>query len=250
MTSPDNLDDPLRLMHDACYQHGPCQAILYDRTRTGLFPGPSYLTTLYERCRLSGRRTHDHELGILPSLFCGMKDLSCEAVVSYLGGLPVVVVGEWRQAWRSAPDIESPGEKTYEVNTMIPLSFVPLGFCFPTGPVILARADRQQQNRNSLFAGYCFFEEAWRTPQQEVLMWLGLSYLFVEFRLAAIHGVRFADNFLTRRFASRFGFRDLGMIPNYLYRVETGDLAAAVVSSLDRGVFEERLRAVLANLVT
>lgn len=243
-----DLADPLALMASACYQWGNCQAIRYDPTRTDIFPGPSFLVTLYERCRAAGGGKLG-PLGTIPALFCNMRDVSCEAVVAYLQRVPIVVVGEWRQTWRSAPDPNAPGEEVYQVNSMIPPKFHPLGFTFPTGDVMLASPALQSSNRNAAFCGYGFFEDSWRTPQQTVCMYLGLSFLFKEFRLAAIHGTRFADNHLTARWAGKFGFRDVGHLPTSMYRYTTGDLAAMAVSTLSRQTFSDLLRQVLRELV-
>jgi hypothetical protein len=247
MTLPDLLEadntdlaDPLTLLASACYQWGDCQVIRYDSTRTELFPGPSFLVDLYERCRTAGGGKLG-PLGILPALFCSMKDLSCEAIVGYLQRCPVIVLGEWRARPCKHPE-------RYSADDPRPTYFHSLGFAFVCADPIIAAPHLQPSNRNAIFAGYGFFDDAWRTPQQTVCMYLGIAFLLQEFRLAAIHGVRYADNHLTRRFASKFGFRDIGTIPNYLYRQSTGDLAAGTVSTLSRQDFSDLIRRVLISL--
>lgn len=265
---PD-LADPLALMASACYQWGNCQALRYDPTRTDIFPGPSFLVTLYERCQAAGGGKLG-PLGTIPALFCNMRDVSCEAVVAYLQRVPIVVVGEWRKRYEHnrcvnchAPIWEVPldsgstawshyGTPMDGCPAMLDIPetprFYPLGFTFPTGDVMLASPALQSSNRNAAFCGYGFFGDSWRTPQQTVCMYLGLSFLFKEFRLAAIHGTRFADNHLTARWAGKFGFRDVGHLPTSMYRYTTGDLAAMTVSTLSRQTFSDLLRQILIDV--
>lgn len=237
-----DLADPLALMALAGYRWGDCCAIKYDPARTDLFPGPSFLVSLYERCREAGGGKLG-PLGIVPALFCNMRDVSCEAVVAYLHRVPIIVVGEWRR--QRVRQVLEHGELYADTGEPF---FHPLGFTFPTGEVMMASLALQPSNRNAIFAGYGFFEDSWRTPQQTVCMYLGLSYLFQEFKLGAIHGTRFADNHLTARFAGKFGFRDVGHLPCSIYRYTTGDLAAMTVSTLSRQTFSDLLRGVLDQL--
>jgi RimJ/RimL family protein N-acetyltransferase len=140
------------------------------------------------------------------------------------------------------PDNGDPLPENFE--ELIQPYFHPLGYFFITGVPCRSRDGLT----NSAFAGYCFFQDAWRTPQQTVLMYLGLSFIFQELRLVNLHGVRYADNKLTARFASRFGFVDCGTVPNYMTDWATGELVAATVSTLARSELESRLRAVLLEL--
>jgi hypothetical protein len=254
--STDEFTDPLQLVRDSCYRWGSCQAILYDRAREELFPQP-YLAELYQRARASGRA----KLGILEPLFCGQRDLSLDAITSYLASVPLVVLGEWRD-WNPPPAIS-----VERINALDPQirgivvagqmrqasltspHFHPLGFCFPALMPNIAAPQHQPSSPNSLFGAYAFFAEAWRSPQQHVLTYLGVSYLFYEFRAAAIHGVRYADNHLTARWMRQFGFRDLSpALPSYLYRYATGELASGVISSCQREDFADLLRQVLLGL--
>lgn len=232
LATPDDLADPIQLLKDANYRWGNLQAIRYDPVCTDLFPGPSFLVTLWERCRASGGGKLG-PLGILPALFCGVRDLGCENIVALLRKNPLFVLGEWR----------SDGST---INGVTASWFQPLGFCFPVGDPLLAASALQPANRNAIFAGYAFFDTAWRTRQQRVLTWLGITALFGEFRSAAIHGVRFHDNHLTKRWMTQFGFSDVGTIPHYLYNHSSGDLTAGVVSTLTRGHFS----ALLTNILT
>jgi len=240
----EDLADPIQFLADSAYGWGSLQAIRYDRTRTDLFPEP-YLATLYRRAKESGGGRIG-PLGILPQTFCGMRDLSCEAVTSYLHQIPVVVVGEWQSAANTIITDEESGSVEHRRQ---PPQFYPLGFCYPS--TALALADPQHQTSdsppaNSVFAGYGFFDDAWGTPAQTVLMFLGLAYLFAEFRLAAIHGSRYHDNHLTARWCRRFGFRDVGTLDYHFYRRDTGLLGPGVVSTLRRENFADILRRALA----
>ena len=238
LATDEDLADPIGLLAAAGYRWQGLQIIQYDRRRTDIFPQP-YLPMLYERTRRSGRS----RLGSLPSLFCGMSDLSCDAICAYWHQVGLIVTGEWR----AAPPIDGGWEDVLaeDFEERCRPRFHPLGYTFPAPSIIYSR-DRL---RNSAFAGYTFFEEVWGdSPKKTVLMYLGLAYLFQEFRLVNIHGVRYSDNKLTARFASQFGFRDLGTIPNYMLRESTGELADGTVSSLARKDFEDRLRGVLTSL--
>lgn len=75
---------------------------------------------------------------------------------------------------------------------------------------------------------------------------LGLSYLFLNYNLQAIHGQRLPWNNLTSRFMSRFGFRDTGVVPRYMMYENT--LTDCVVSSLLREDFESYARKSLLEL--
>jgi hypothetical protein len=199
------------------YHWGYCQAIEYDQTRADIFP-QGYLTQLYNICKSSGRA----KLGILEPLFCSMLDLSHDAITSYLHTRKLVVLGEWR------PD---PCQAD-------PPFFTPLGFCF------LSTTARGKTTASG-FGAYGFSSEAWRTPQQHVLTYLGISYLFQENGLNSLHGIRYADNKLTARWMQKFGFVDVGTIPDYMPRPSTGELTAATVSTLSREKFEEIFSAAL-----
>lgn len=234
---PEDLADPIKYLADSGFQWGALQAIRYQPSRTDVFPGPSFLVRLWERCHGSGQGKLGPK-GILPQLFCGMRDISCEAVVGYLSHQPVVVVGEWRSE-------DYNGGVFVRDSSSLPSRFHPLGFTFPSNGVAVAAPEHQASNPNALFAGYGFFDDSWGTPQQYVLMYLGLAYLFHEFRLAVIHGTRYHDNYLTARWCRKFGFEDIGGLSHNLYRHDSGLLGPSVVSSLTREKFQARLRTAL-----
>lgn len=208
----------LKQLADLSYRWGDCQALAYDPVRTEIFPG-LYLSNLWHDCRNSGRA----KFGILEPLFCGMRDLSHDAICAYLHSRKLTILGEWRR--RQDP------------TGIWHVDFIPLGFCF------LSTAC-QGSTQNSAFGAYAFFEPAWRTPQQLVLTYLGIAYLFQEYKLVSLHGIRYSDNKLTQRWMEKFGFRDIGTIPNYMTR-PSGELASATISTLGREDFESRLGRVL-----
>lgn len=264
LATPDDLSDPIQLLKDADYRWGNLQALRYDPTRTDLFPGLSFLATLWERCRNAGGGKLGPQ-GILPALFCGVRDLSCENIIALLRKNPLFVLGEWRSGAvsnscavcgkyifqgksRMYHDSDALDVHHAAVAQEPVIQFHPLGFCFPVGDPLLASPALQSANRNAIFAGYAFFDDAWRTRQQRVLTWLGISALFGEFRTAAVHGVRFHDNHLTARWMAQFGFTDVGTIPHYLYSHSSGDLTAGVVSTLTRGHFSALLAEILTQI--
>jgi len=230
------IEDPLSWIAANCYQFQGCAVLPYDRTRPEFFTPQPYLPHLWQKAKDSGRS----RLGSLPNLFCGMADLTCDTVCAYLHNQGLLSLGEWRA--NPAPiDPEDPLPEDFEA--AIQPYFHTLGFCFPA-----VTTYSFNKTSNSMFVGYTFFQEAWRTPQQSVLGFLGLAYLFQEFRLANVHGVRYAGNRLTAKYASKLGFVDIGTIPNYLLDNATGSLTAATISTLPREVFVNRLRGVLQGL--
>jgi hypothetical protein len=180
------------------------QAIRYDRSKSELFPD-GYLAKIYNLCRSSSRRSGD---GILTSVFGGNPESNFDAVVGFLAPRPLVIMGEWQEDG----------------------TFKEMGFAFP---VVMCG---KQPPEMSMFAGYGFFSWSWGTPELPVVAMLGLSYLFQEFNIKAIHGTRFEDNTLTAKFVEQFGFRQVGRIENYQLR--DGKLVPAIVSTLLREDFE------------
>jgi hypothetical protein len=235
--SDDEILNPLQTIADHAYMFQGCQVLRYDPGRREIF-GDEMLSHLYWQTRNNTSRT---KLGALPALMCGMTDLSHDAIVSYFHQRGVVLMGEWR-ANPSPVDPENPLPDNLEELTHP--QFHVLGYVFLSTNVTYS-TDRKA---NSVFGGYCFFREAYRTPQQTVLTHLGLSYLFHELSLVNLHGVRYADNKLTARLMEKFGFQDIGTIPNYMIQQSTGQLVDGVVSTLSRAEFENRLMTILLSL--
>lgn len=192
----------LEAFRDDEYRIDNLQAVLYSRTNPMFEEG--YLGRIYglmKGDRFSSRRPNG--TGILGSLFFGM-DVSWESIVSYLSKTPVIVMGEWR------------GEE-----------FNPAGIIFRT--VVVGGG-------KSAMMGYTFFREYWGSDYSEVLTILGLSLAFQEFKLEAIHGLRYSDNNLTKNFLTPVGFKDTGVLPRWEMR--RGQLVDAVTSCLLREDFE------------
>lgn len=191
------------------YRMGNLQAIMYNRNDSRVFK-PGFLGELYWMLKGSGQYSQRPGNGVLEPLFCGMTDLSFDAIVAYLSTVGLVVMGVWD------------GE-----------NFKVAGICFPTTRVGAG-------DQKACFAGYGFLRAYWGTDEQELLAVLGLAVLFVEGEVLAIHGVRYETNTLTANFMSRFGFKDDGTVPMYFLR--RGKLVGATVSTLTRGAFEENLK--------
>lgn len=196
------------------FRIGNCQAIEYNRADTTIFK-PGFLGELFFMLR-QNRYSKREGTGILESLFCGMKDLSYDAIVSYLSTRAIVCLGVWVDE----------------------TSFKLAGFCFPT--TVIGEGEQK-----SAFAGYGFLPEFWGTDEQEILAALGITVLFSELKLLSLHGIRYHENAQTAKFMQRFGFRDVGTIPHYM--LKRGKLVDGVVSTLSRERFEEVLAEMLGG---
>lgn len=193
------------------YRLGDYQVFKYDRNDP-LF-GDEYLVRLYHLCRESKRRSGD---GILSAIFAGNPPSNLDSIVTYLHQHPPIVFGEWQ------------GEQ-----------FVESGFAFPV--IACGTPDTQR----SLFAGYGIFRHAWGKPETKIMVMLGLAFLFQELNLVALHGTRYAENILTERFMSQFGFQRIGVIPQY--QLKDGKLVDGVVTTLLREDFERVLETFLVE---
>lgn len=256
---PSSLADPISLAAQGEFRWGRFQALLYDPSKTDIFPQP-FLFSLYERTRLSGQRhpkpldpADRSTLGLLPTLFCGMTNLGPDAICAYLSQRAVCVVGEWQEVTEETTTLSD--YKTADdwasfdhggLPTSLPSEkFHPLGYCFPSTPPTLSPLSLTGIPSNSLFAGYTLFSECWRQPSQRVMMILGLAWLFHTFKLVAILGSRYSDNHLTARWTRQFCFQDAGTLPYIMPREPGGELAAGTFSYCLRRDFEELLRGVL-----
>lgn len=268
-SQPDSAD-PIAQLAARNFRWGSCQALLYDPTRTDIFPQP-FLYSLYERTRLSGQRhpvpldlARRRGLGPLPTLFCGMTNLGPDAICAYLSQRAVCVVGEWRRdpqipymdeaelfiAAGSGTVVNAPAADSAPDTDSSPERFHPLGYCFPSTQPTVSPRSLTGQPSNSVFAGYILFSDCWGKPQQTVLMYLGLAWLFHTFSLAAMHGSRYPTNHLTARWTRKFGFRDCGLLPHSMTAGDdpAGPLVPAVLSTLLREDLEARLRAILSQI--
>lgn len=195
------------------YQIGNCRMIQYSRNDQSVLKA-GFLGELYFALT-QNRYSKRSGMGTLESLFCGMQDLSYDAIVSYLAGRAVSVLGV------------QDGD-----------NFQMAGFFFPT-VIMGAGTDR------SCFGAYGFLPRWWGSEEQEVLTAIGLAALFSELNLLSVLGVRYSDNELTAKFMSRFGFRDCGTLPHYL--AKRGKLVSATVSELSRDRFEGVLTEMLGG---
>lgn len=237
-----DLSEPIDLCATAEFKWGNLQAILYEPSKD-IWTQP-FLWSLYERTRLSGQRhpkpldLNDRgSLGLLPNLFCGMTNVGPDAILKYLSERAVCVVGEWR-------DDAVDGDEQMRTQA----HFRPLGYCFPSSAPTVSPRTLTGIPSNSVFAGYTLFSECWRTPQQRVLMYLGLAWLFHTFKLSSLHGSRYETNHLTKRWTHQFGFRDCGVLPDCMMGEPGGNLVPGVFSTCPRIDFEFILRNVLERV--
>jgi len=199
------------------YRIGDCQAIGYDAREAKLSALPQdYLHHLWSKLQGDRFNRRGEGNGFLKTLMCGMNDLSYTAMISYLGTRPLIIVGVWHD------------DETFEE----------AGIGFPT--VISKGA-----NGNSCFYGYGIFPAFWGDKRAETLGMLGLALTFHALNYSVLRGVRYASNDLTRRWSSRFGFRDLCTLEKYL--LQDGDLVSAVASELRREDFEKYVQRKLVD---
>ena len=201
------------------FELGNCQALQYNPALPGtahLFPD-DYLSQLYSRMKSAL---------ILERTMCGMADLSHNAIVTHLAGKPLFALVEW-----------NPSHTQFQT-----LGFAWIVAWIGTPP--LAPGPR------SAFAAYAFFPDAWGSPEAEVLAMLGLSRMFHTYSLQSMYGQRYIRNALTARFMSRFGFKDIAVLPDFLmYRSCNGvRLGACVVSRLDHFDFSNYVTSQLVGL--
>ena len=219
------MSDVLSILKSEGYKWGDCQVLRYDPKRPDIFP-EGYVSSLYWAARGDTTTAHGRkQASILPSLFCGMSNLSHDSITTYLLTLPLLIPVLWSS----------------------PTSFIPVGIGFPTlfQPPLNIPVEPGQR---MAFAGYGFFHPFWGDPHLPTLAMLGLAYIFQEFGLSAIHGIRYTGNRLTARFMAQFGFTQTGAVPRY--QLEHGVLVPGVVSSLMREDFERYVEHKLLELTS
>ena len=191
------------------YRLGELQVRMYTPQTRDQWP-EDFIGQLYMKLKGDRYGNRPNGTGILEYLFCGMSDLSYPAIVGYIANRPLVVLGVWER--------DPEGDFFREA-----------GFAFPV------TLTGEAPDRSGFF-GYGIFREFWGNPMMEPLVMLGLAAIFSEFKLEAVHGLRYAQNDLTARYVRRYGFRDNGTIPAYMLR--KGKLVSAVSSTLMREDFE------------
>jgi len=224
----DRVSDILSIFKADGWRFGNCTVRVYDRRQPD-FWGEHFLERLYDQCKQSN---------ILKDLFCGMIDLSSDAICSYLHTLnPILVM---------CVDSEDPAHDRNKV-------FTTAGFAFPTmklggfplpNPLNLAPPPRSE---SSMVLGYGYMKPWWGTPEAVVLGMLTLAYFFENHNLTAIHGQRYFWNALTAKFTSQFGVKDTGYIPRFLQTPE-GKLADCCISTVILEDFESYVQGVFREL--
>lgn len=208
------------------WRFGNCTVRVYDRRRTDIW-GDHFLERLYDFCRLSK---------ILTNLFCGMVDLSSDAICAYLHTRSPLLI------------------MCVDGNSGGPVDFDIAGFAFPTisiGGLLIPNPAGGPPARGeaSVVAGYGYFRPYWGTPESVVLGMLTLAYFFENHNLTAIHGQSYSWNGLTAKFTSQFGVKRVGVIPRFL-QTQDGSLVDCVLSTVLREEFEEYVRNVIQTVAT
>ena len=216
----DETVDVLAALEADEYHIGNLQALPYDRRRPDLFPD-NLLYTLYARAKSAHT---------LRTLFCGMSDLSSDAICSYLASKPVLLLVQW----------DDPREQ-----------FQIAGFAFI---VTWVGVPPPAPEPRSAFAAYMFFPEWYGNPDAQTLAMLGMARWFKSYKLTSLFGTRYASNGLTARFMGQFGFRDIATLPGFLIDMQPNgkvEMADGIVSRLTREDFisyvEKRLIAMLSG---
>lgn len=193
----------LEVLKSENYRLGNVELLIYDQARASIFR-PPFMSFLYGKCIESGKT-------FLPRLFCGQRDLSHDAITTYLLQRPVMIPVHWTD------------ETHYDA----------IGFAFPvlTDPHLSIKSPVR-----SGFCAYGMFKRWWGQPEEEVGTMLGIAYMFNEWNLAAIHGISYVENRLTRAYMRRFGFVQTGFVPRYQF--QNGTLVPGVVTSLLKEDFE------------
>jgi RimJ/RimL family protein N-acetyltransferase len=86
----------------------------------------------------------------------------------------------------------------------------PIGYCF------LHSVDGDDGCRLALF-GFCFFREYWGRTMVRDLVWMCLDYWFHVLKVDVLYGITRKDNFLARNFSRNFGFKEIAVLPKFLY---------------------------------
>jgi hypothetical protein len=201
---------------------GNCQVVAYDPTRTDVFGDHFLYNVLYKQCLESRPGA---KWGILPDSFCGMTNLSADAICAYLSTRKIIVMA-----------VDDPS---------VPLGYSVTGFAYPTVFVGSQPATPDPSPR-AMIGAYVYFRSYWGTPEIRVLSMLGLAYFFTTYNLVAIHGQRYSANTLTARFLSQFGFQDTGLLPRFLGHHD-GQIRDCALSTLLR---EDFVKYVIEQLLT
>lgn len=206
---------------------GNCCVRVYDR-RQPEFWGVHFLESLYDQCASSN---------VLFDLFCGMIDLSSDAICSYLHTRSPLLV--------MCVDSEDP---QHDRNTV----FTTAGFAFPTiniggFPILDPRTNAAVKSESAMVLGYGYLKPWWGTKESVMLGMLTLAYFFENHNLTAVHGQSYPWNGLTAKFTSQFGVKPTGTLPRFLQTAE-GKLVDCNLSTLLREDFEEYVHGTIRKL--
>lgn len=183
------------------YQTKDVALIPYDRAWP-IFPD-GVLGHLYLRTKQDG---------LLDTVFCGHDPVDFDWFVGYLGS---------KAATMQVYCLQEEGQ---------PLT--PIGYCWIIQP------GGKDGAREAKF-GFTFFKEYWGRRELRDLVMLGIGYWMNTLKIDVLHGFTLKDNHLARNFSRRFGFKEVGILPKFLYR--QGELTDATVVMLDRETFEPRM---------
>jgi hypothetical protein len=227
-------DPILTLFRDDNYRVGNCFVRVYDRRRPDIW-GDHFLRSLYDRCK---------ESRILRELFCGMVDLSADAICAYLHTLSPLLI-------MCVDPVDPDGVEGVPPNPNLLPSIA--GFAFPT----LKLGGQLRPNPTggdplpseaAMILGYGYFRSFWGTPESVVLGMLTLAYFFENYNLTAVHGQSYPWNRLTAKFTSQFGVKPVGSIPRFLQTAE-GKLVDCNLSTLLREDFEKYVHGVIRSML-
>lgn len=192
-----------------------CFVRVYDRKQVDVY-GDNFLHYLYQQ-------TVDSGPNVLSTTFCGVRDLTADAICAYLHTRqPLLLLC-----------MDSDND---------PARFDAVGYLFPT----VWFGIKGETERSGLI-GYCFFHSVWGTPQASVLGMLALAYMFLNYDLVAIHGQSAVWNQLSHKFVEQFGVRETGILPRTLPRSD-GQLEDCRWSTVLREDFEKYAREQLLSI--
>lgn len=196
---PNSLGSVLSIFESDNYRLGNCSLKVYNR-RDPAFT--KHFTSLPLHLYLKSQASSPH---FLRDTFCGMRDLSSDAICSYLASrAPLILMCVDRPIIRE-------GDPEFSI----------AGYAFPTvwcgsTPSATAANTTLHPHGRAALMGYAVFREFWGKPEATVLGMLSAAYFFASFGLTALHGQRYSHNDVSSRWLARYGGRSVGPIPRFL----------------------------------
>lgn len=234
--TPDTADavDVLGALNADHYTLTGCSILPYDCRDSSTF-GRHLLPQLYDLCLAS---RPNHPSGILPETFCGMLNLSADAICSYLATRPLLLLTA-----QHIPNREDVSDRY----RLLDGPFI-AGFSFITafigtpvaGAPNLPPSGPQPIGPRSAVGACCFFRPYWGAQSAKTLLMLTLAYWFNTYHLSSIHAQRYTRNHLIASFLAPFGFKDTGTVPEFLADRDGSEpsspiaLSSCTVSTLTR----------------